>query len=327
MTDKNNYNRNKNNNKKNNNNQKYDLAIIGGGPAGLTASIYASRYRLSNLIISEEIGGMAWEAPKVCNFPSEKKIPGSKLINKIKDNVEEAGGEIKMDKVLGLEKKEKGFVLNLKRAGEIKARGIILATGTKKRKLGVENEDDFLGNGISYCATCDGPFHKGKTIAVVGGANSAVSAALYLADIASKVYLIYRRGKLRANPIWVKETKQKDNIEIIYNTNITSLKGNKKLEEIILDKKHKNSNQLKIEGVFIEIGSVPEVSISKNIGVETNKDGYIKVGPDQSTSVGGVWAGGDVTDASNKFRQIITACSEGAVAANSAFKYFQSKKA
>lgn len=304
----------------------YDLIIIGAGPAGLTASIYASRYRVSNVVIGQNIGGMALEAHKICNYPSEKDISGFELISKIQDNVKHQGAEIKIENILKINKQGEQFELITQSEKTLTARTLLVATGTIRRKLGLPDEEKFLGKGVHYCATCDGGFYRGKVVAIAGGSNSAMTAALYLAELAEKVYLIYRGQSLRGETAWVEELKNKPNIEIIYQSNVTALAGEGKLEKIILTNTENSERELMVDGLFIEIGSEPDLDFFNSLGLDVNDKGYIKVNLDQSTNVEGIWAAGDVTTGSNNFRQIITACAEGAVAAESIFKYLQIKK-
>ncbi len=306
--------------------EKYDLVIIGGGPAGLTAGIYATRYNMKNIVVTKEVGGMMLEAPEVCNFPSEERISGLKLTNKIKASLKSVGGSIKEDEVETIKKNEKDFILILESGEKIKAKSLILATGTKKRSLDLKNEDKFLGKGVSYCVTCDGPLFKDKVVGVVGGSDSAGASSLYLSNIAKKVYIIYRKDKLRANPAWVEEIKKDEKINIIYNTNVVGLKGKNMLESVLLDNAYKGSKKLDLDGLFIEIGTIPITSLFDKIKIKTNKKGYLVVQEDQSTSIKGVFGAGDVTNGSNGLRQIITACSEGAISADSAFKYLKTYK-
>ncbi len=303
--------------------KNYDIIIIGGGPAGLTAGIYATRYNLSNLVVTKEIGGMTLEAPEVCNYPSEKSITGFKLIEKIKDNLISLGGEIKQDEVEDVKKLDKDFLLTLESSDKIKAKSIILATGTKKRSLNLKNEKKYLGKGVSYCVTCDGAFFKDKKVAVIGGSDSAGASAVHLSNIAKEVYIIYRGNKLRANPGWKQEIEHNKNIKVLYNTNVLELHGDPMLESVLLDKPYKGEEVFELDGLFIEIGAIPITSLFKDIDIKTNNKNYVMIDEDQSTNIDGVFAAGDVTNGSNGLRQIITACSEGAISVDSAFKYLR----
>jgi len=292
---------------------EYDLVIIGAGPSGLTAAIYAARYKLNTLVIGEQIGGLAAEAEEIHNFPSHKKITGIELIKKMREQVENLGVEIKNSYVNSIKKIDSQFLVKTS-STEYKAKKIILATGTKKRKLGLELEDKFLGKGISYCATCDAAFFKNKIVGVVGGSNSAITAALLLSKFANKVYIIYRKDKFfRAEPKLVEEVEKNEKIKSIFNSNVTELIGENKLEGVKLD----NGDKLNLDGLFIEIGSVPNLKLAEELGIELEEN-YIKVDKKQRTNIRGVFACGDVTN--SPLKQIIVACAQGAIAANSAYE-------
>jgi len=292
---------------------EYDLVIIGAGPSGLTAAIYAARYKLNTLVIGEQIGGLAAEAEEIHNFPSHKKITGIELIKKMREQVENLGVEIKNSYVNSIKKIDSQFLVKTS-STEYKAKKIILATGTKKRKLGLEQEDKFLGKGISYCATCDAAFFKNKIVGVVGGSNSAITAALLLSKFANKVYIIYRKNKFfRAEPKLVEEIEKNEKIKSIFNSNVTELIGENKLEGVKLD----NGDKLNLDGLFIEIGSVPNLKLAEELGIELEEN-HIKVDKKQRTNIRGVFACGDVTN--SPLKQIIVACAQGAIAANSAYE-------
>ena len=304
----------------------YDLIIVGSGPAGLTASIYASRYKINNLIVGEALGGLAFEAHKICNFPTEQEISGMDLIDKMQKHAEALGSTILINKVIGLDKLDNKFKITTQNNQDFFAKTVLLATGTEHRKMNLPDEDKFIGRGISYCATCDAMFYRDKTVAVIGGSDSANTAALYLAEVAKKVYQIYRKDKLRGETLWIEQILNNPKIEVIYQTQVSGIAGSQKLEKIILDKPYQNKQELAIDGLFIEIGTVPQKVLVKELSLATDERGYIKVDKGQQTSQEAVWAAGDITDASNNFHQIITACSEGAVAAENIFKFLQSQK-
>ena len=297
----------------------YDLIIIGAGPAGLTAAIYAARYKVKALVIGEQLGGMASEAHEICNFPTHNKITGEALAEKMNEQVKNLGVEIIQDSVISIEKIDSMFNLktNLK---EYLAKKIILAMGSEKRKLELENESNFIGKGVSYCATCDAPFFRNKIVGVIGGSNSALTAALLLSKFADKVYIIYRQDNFfRAEKMWVEEVENNDKIKMIFNSNVTELKGDNVLEGVKLD----NEQELKLDGLFIEIGSIPSVKLAESLGIELEEN-YIKTDKEQKTNVKGIFAAGDITN--NPLKQIITACAEGAIAANSAHLEINSEK-
>jgi len=307
----------------NSNSEIYDSVIIGTGPAGFTASIYASRYKLNTIVVGKLLGGLASESHKICNYPSEKEITGMELTNKMVEAAENQGAKIVMGEVFSVAKVGDIFVVTGTEGETWHAKTILIASGTEHRKLNIPREQELTGRGVSYCATCDAMFYKKATVAVVGGSDAALTAALYLSEIAEKVYLIYRGDELRGDPTWAEQVKMKPNVEILYSTNVIELVGDLKLESIKIDRPYNDTMELAVKGLFVEIGSEPRVKAYEAIGLTYDREGYIEVGKDQSTAVPGVWAAGDITDGSNGFRQIITAASEGAIAAESIFKHLK----
>jgi thioredoxin reductase (NADPH) len=305
---------------------QHDLCIIGTGPAGYTASIYASRYKIDHVIVGEMTGGLMSSSHKICNYPSEIDISGMDLTRKMHDHALQLGAPHFAETVISINKKESWFEIELSGQQTVRAKTVILATGTRHKHLGLGNEENFTGLGISYCATCDAMFYKNKTVAVIGGSDSANTASLYLAEVADKVYQIYRGEALRGETAWIDQIHKNPKIELILNTNITGLIGDKKLEAIELDQPYQEQNQLKINGLFVEIGSDPDLKLIQQLNLQTDEKGFIQTGPDQTTSQPGIWAAGDITTNSNRFRQIVTACSEGAIAAENIFKHLQKSK-
>jgi thioredoxin reductase (NADPH) len=297
----------------------HDLIILGTGPAGLSASIYASRYKIDHLLIGAETGGYLNEIHKIENYPGFSSVSGFELAQKMKEHVEFLGEKILEETVMDVEKKDDFFIV---KAGEneYKAKNIIYSIGTQARKLNIPGENELKGKGVSYCATCDGPFFKEKNVVVVGGANSAAVAALILSEHATKVTMFYRGGKPRCTPSYLEQMEKNPKIDIVCCTNLKEIKGDEKVESIILDAPYENSNEFKTDGVFIEVGSDPATKLTQNLDVELSEQNYIKTKPDQSTNVEGFFAAGDITTNSNGFRQIITACSEGAISAFSVYE-------
>ncbi len=222
-------------------------------------------------------------------------------------------------------KKDEIFILALANGEAMHARAILLATGTHRRKLAIAGEKNLLGMGVSYCATCDGFFYKDKTVGVIGGGDSAAAATLYLANICQKVYLIYRGKELKAEPYWTEKIKKDPKIEVIYNTNVVEIFGEGKLEKVELDQEFKGRSELKLDGLFIEAGSEPNIEYARGIKLQTNEKGYIEIEKDCQTSVVGAWAAGDITDGSDGFQQVITAAAEGAIAVRSIFRYLKER--
>ncbi len=301
-----------------------DLIVIGAGPAGLTASIYASRYQIKHLLIGSRLGGtMVW-ASMIENYPGFVSITGSDLAQKMIEQTKRLGVEIKNTGVLEIKKKGNIFELKTENDEIYEAKSLIITTGTQRQKLNIPGEAEYLGKGISYCATCDGTFFKEKIVGVVGGSNAAVTSAFHLATLAQKVYLIYRRKALRADPIWREKVQKNHKVEIIYETNVLEILGNdQEVTALKLDKVYQGNDQLEVNGLFIEIGGQPGTELVKPLGVELDEKGYIKVKPDMSTNIAGLFAAGDVANSFDEFRQIVTATSEGALAANSVFNYLK----
>jgi thioredoxin reductase (NADPH) len=294
----------------------YDIIIIGGGPAGMSAAVYAARFRMKALILSNHLGGYMIECPSIENYPGFTSINGMELSNNMKEQVKNLKVETIEEEVVEI-KKDKTFKVKTKANNTFEGKSIVLALGTKRRKLEIKGEDEFLGKGVSYCATCDGMFFRDKIVAVVGGANSAAVSALQLSEFAKEVNIIYRKDKLRADPYWIKKIEDKGNIQVHYNLNITEIKGDPMVNSILLD----NNKEMKVDGVFIEVGSMPATTLAKSLNIKLSEDGCIIVDQTQKTSVEGIYAAGDITTGSNKMRQIITACSEGAISAESAYHY------
>lgn len=295
----------------------YDLIIIGAGPAGLTASIYCARYKVSHIVIGELYGGMVSECHKICNYPSEIDINGLALTQKMLENVKAQGGEIIPDRVEEIVNLDNGFELKTLSGTVYKTKRLLLATGTNHKKIGVPNEDDYLGKGVTYCATCDGMFYKDKVVAVVGGANSAMISSLYMSDIAKEVYLIVRGSELKGDEVNKALIKERANIKVLFNTNVTALIGDNKISAIKLSLPYLSQEIIDVDGIIVSAGAMPSSILINNLKLKTDNTGYIVVDQEQKTSVLNVWAAGDITTGSNKFRQIVTACSEGAIASES----------
>jgi thioredoxin reductase (NADPH) len=304
----------------------FHLCIIGNGPAGMTAAIYAARYKINQVMVGDLPGGLMMSSHKICNFPSQLEISGQDLTQKMSDQVVALEVPQKLARVETITKKDGMYHISLSNDELIRAKTILLATGTKHRHLNLVNEKALAGRGVSYCATCDAMFYRNKVVAVVGGSDSANTAALYLAQLATKVYQIYRGDALRGEVAWIDQIKVNDKITVLYNTQVTELIGVDKLTGIKLDKLVNGQNELMVDGVFVEVGSEPELYLIDQLELAVNKGHYIVTKDDQTTSQIGVWAAGDITTNSNSFRQIITACSEGAIAAESIFKYLQINK-
>ena len=300
----------------------FDVLIIGLGCAGYTAAIYTARYKLKTLIVGGVAGGMGITAAEVGNWPGEIDIKGPDLMDKfMKHAMSFSEVTHKIAHITKLEKISGGFRATFENGETAEAKTVILATGSAKRHLGVKGEEEFSGKGVTYCATCDAFFYKGKDVAVIGGGDSAVEGAAIAAQVAKTVYLVHRRKDFRAEPYWVDKVKERKNVVMVLENQLKEIVGDTKVRSIILDKPFSGSNTLTVDGVFIEIGATPSVELATQVGAEIDKRGYLKVGADQGSNVPGFFGAGDVTSASNYFAQFATAAGEGSVAANSVFNY------
>ncbi len=304
----------------------YDVAIVGSGPAGYSASIYLSRYKLSNIIFGKMIGGTISEAHKVCNYPGVCDVSGLELGMKFQKQATDQGAQIAIESVTDIKKENDLFNLITDKGNNYLAKTVILATGTDRNKLAIPKEDQYVGKGLSYCATCDAMFYKNKKVGVVGGSNAATMAATMLADIASEVYIIYRGTELKGEPAWIEQVLQKDNVKTIFQTLVTDLEGEPRLQRVKLSKAYNDSDYLDLDGLFVEIGSEPNITLPVKLSLALDKQNYIEVDQRQATSMDGVWAAGDCTTNSNKFKQVVTAVSEGAVAANSIYCHLKQSR-
>ncbi len=288
---------------------KYDVAVIGGGPAGLTACIFTARAGVSTICFEKlAIGGQASLSADIQNFPGIKSISGFELTQKMYEQAKELGTEFVFGDVLKLKKLKTGFSIKTK-TQTYQAKKVIIAVGNVPRKLGL-GEEKFIGRGISYCASCDGNFFKGKQVAVLGGGDSAFSYVEYLSRLATHVYLINRSEKFRAQTYRVENVKKLKNVTILTNTQIKALNGDDVLTSLTLS----SGEELRIDGLFVAIGHIPNLNFM-DFEIATDLNGYIIVGKDMCTSETNVYACGDII--SKHFKQVITACADGAIAGNS----------
>ena len=296
----------------------YDIIIVGAGPAGLTAAIYGRRALKSVLVLEAlSYGGQTINTLDIENYPAAAHISGFDFATNLYNQVKELGAEVKVEKVTNIT--DMGDIKKVATAkNEYETKTIILATGADNRKLGLENEDSLIGKGISYCATCDGNFFKGKDVAVVGGGNTALEDTLYLTDLVNKVYLIHRRDEFRGDPTIVEKLKEKDNVEFVYNSNVTKLISNDKLEAIEVTNKDGSKKEINVSGLFVAIGKVPENENFKNL-ISLDDSGYIIASEDCHTNIEGIFVAGD--NRVKELRQLVTATSDGAIAATEAVKY------
>ena len=292
----------------------YDIIIIGAGPAGLTAALYALRANKKIVIFeAKTFGGQIINASKIVNYPGIEQVSGFDFATTLYNQVKNLGAEIKYETVLRVEK-DKTVITN---KDKYKAKSVIIATGAENRKLNIDGENKFIGKGVSYCATCDGNFFKGLDVAVVGGGNTAIADALYLSDIVNKVYLIHRRDEFRGEPKKVEELKNKKNIELVLNSNVVKINGNDKVESIEVENNDKERTTIEVSGIFIAVGQDPKNAIFNNV-VEINDKGYIISEDGVHTSTEGIYVAGDTRE--KVLRQLTTAVSDGSIAATIAIK-------
>lgn len=318
----------------------YDLIILGAGAAGLTASIYSSRYKVKHLVFGEKPGGQIADAHLIENYPGFKSIAGSELTDKFFEHAKGYGVEIIGEAIGQLRKieggAETGYEVGTKLGKAYQAKALILAMGARHRSLNIPGEEAFLGRGLSYCATCDAPLYKGKTVAVVGGGDSALTAAILLADYAVRVYLIHRGDAFRGEPVWVEQMRAKSNVVEILGNEIVQIIGKaggggqnpkgfggRSVGAVELKKAYKSDKTLTVDGVFVEVGLIPAASLVNALGVVVTSDGYVQITPDGRTNVDGIFAAGDLCriPGSLVLRQIVTSAAQGALAAASAYQY------
>lgn len=306
----------------------YDFIIIGAGCAGLSAAMYGARLGMRTLCFGAShgsempVGGVITTTNVVENYPGFIRLSGNELADKIRDHALAYDlVTIKEEKVESITKNGKGFIIKSDQ-GEYSGKSVLFATGTKWRKLEVPGSIEFENRGVVYCALCDSPLFTGRTVAVVGGSDSAVKDALVAAEHASKVYLIHRGTALRAEPVNLERLKNNKKIEVIFETNIKEIIGKQSVEKVRLDKEYNGSNELQVQGVFVAIGHIALSDLAKPLGVEINPKGEIMIDHKTSeTNVPGIFAAGDVAD--KPFKQAITGVAEGCTAAYSAYEYIK----
>ncbi|MBQ7603666.1 MAG: FAD-dependent oxidoreductase [Clostridia bacterium] len=300
----------------------YDIVIVGAGTAGLTAAVYARRAEKTVLLIeAKSYGGQIINTPDIENYPVEAHISGFEFAEKLYGQAKGLGAELISDRAVGLEAKEDGTFSVKTLKGESPCRAVILATGSENRKLGLEGEDALVGRGISYCATCDGNFFRGRTVAVNGGGNTALEDALYLSGIASKVYLIHRRDGFRGEETTVARLRKKENVEFILNSRVTGLIADRRLRAIEITGNDGEKSTLDVNGLFVAVGRIPENQNFASV-IELDQSGYAVAGENCRTKTPGVFVAGD--NRVKEVRQLVTAAADGAVAATEAVKYIAS---
>lgn len=295
----------------------YDTIIIGAGPAGLCSGIYATRGGLKTAIIeANSVGGQAQTAADIQNFPGILSTSGFDLCYTMMNQCASFGAEFVFDKITSLTLEGDVKSISLASGKELQSKTIVIASGASSRKLGVVGEENFIGKGVSYCATCDGAFFKGKTVAVIGGGNTAAEDALYLEKLANKVYLVHRRDALRADKILC-DRLEKSNVSILWDSVVESLHGTDKIAQMTLKNVKNNTlTTVSVDGVFVAIGQIPNSQLFENL--KKTESGYIETDDVMRTNIEGVYAVGDVRE--KTLRQVVTACADGAIAADDIIK-------
>lgn len=298
----------------------YDITIIGAGPAGLTAALYAAREGLNIAVVSKEIGGTASRISSIENWPGYNG-PGKQLMDSFLEQLKPYKITFINEDVSNISKSRNKFKIQV---GEttLVSKAVIIATGTDRRKLNIKGEKEFVGKGVSYCVTCDSFFFKNKTVAVIGGSDCAAISAISLADIAEKVYIVHRGVKLNCEDINSRRLNAKENVEFCYQSVPFEIQGKGKVESIIIYKEGKKI-ELKVDGIFIEIGATPLTELTKKLKLKFDKEGYIVVDKSMKTSIKGIFAAGDVTNF--ELKQVIVSSAQGAIAAKSAASYIRGK--
>lgn len=296
----------------------YDVLIVGAGPAGLTAGVYCERKMLNTLIVSENIGGQALESWAIENYMGFRMVTGDELMKKFEEQVRSGNIHMELDRVLSLQSEDATFIAKTATGTIYRARAVILAQGKRPKKLGVADEERYLGRGLSVCSTCDGPLYREKVVAVVGGGNSALQTAIEMSKIAREVHLVVR-STIRADESYLQAYKERKNIITHKNTVISALHGNSMLQAVtIKDRESGRETRIDLDGVFAEIGWMPNTDFLEGF-VDMNEQKEIRIDINCHTSVPGIFAAGDVTNI--KTKQIITAAGEGAKAALEAYEY------
>ncbi|NIP66732.1 thioredoxin-disulfide reductase [Candidatus Bathyarchaeota archaeon] len=301
--------------------ENWDLIIIGGGPAGLTAGIYGARSGLRTLLLEAEIpGGAAADTPLVENYPGfPEGISGQDLTERMAEQCRRTGAEIKdLEKVTALDSGDERYIVKTNKARYITS-AVIVTSGCHYRTLGVPGESELRGRGVSYCALCDGAFFKGRKVLVIGGGNSAAVSAIYLSNLASDVKLVHRRNQLRADEALQEDLNAKG-VEILWNRELKEIRGEEKVEKaVLLNNKTGKNQEIDVDGIFVQVGESPNSQFAEESGIDVDERGYIIVDDRQRTNVEGVYAAGDVTNCPVK--QIGTAVGQAIIAANEAFGY------
>ena len=302
-------------------NQPYDVVVVGQGAAAFAAALYAARYQIKTLVVGETFGGETATGGLIENYPGYVGIDGGELMLNMKEQVTKYGVRVVDELVETIARNGDCFDVTTSE-DTYQGTAVILAVGRERRKLGLPHEDQWTGRGVSFCAICDAPLYRGKVAAVVGGGDAAAKGAVLLGKYATKVYVIYRGQRFtRPEPVNLQKLRESPNVEPIFGTNVVELRGVDGLDGVVLDQQYNGSLELNLDGLFLEIGADPRVELAQELGVELNERNEIKVDREMRTNVHGVFAAGDVSDASGDLKQTITAACQGAVAATTAYAH------
>jgi thioredoxin reductase (NADPH) len=300
----------------------HDVLIAGQGASGYAAAMYAARYQISPVVFGAVFGGETATGGLIENYPGYPEIDGFELMMKFREHAQKYGVPIVDEDAAKIERRSDCFELTTDEGNTYLGASVILAVGRERRTLGLEHEVEWTGRGVSYCSTCDAPLHRDNVVGVVGGGDSAVKGAALLSKYARQVYVIYRRESFtRPEPVNLRQLESSDNVTTLFNTNVVGLLGDDGLDGVVLDRAHAGSSELPLNGLFIEIGADPRVELAEQLGVELNELNEVRVDKHGRTNVDGVFAAGDLTDASGDLKQTITAAASGALAATAAYEY------
>ena len=300
----------------------FDVAIAGQGAAGYAAALYAARYQIRAAVFGGTFGGETATGGLIENYPGFPEIDGFELMMKFREQAEKYEVPIIEEDVASIVNNDGCFVLTTSEGSEYQAGAVVIAVGRERRRLGLPHEEEWTGRGVSFCSTCDAPLHRDNVVAVVGGGDAAVKGSVLLGKYARQVYVIYRRDRFtRPEAVNLRQMEESPNVQSVFNTNVVELTGEDGLSGIVLDKPLNGSRRLDVDGIFIEIGADPRTELARQLGVKLNALGEIEVDSQGRTNISGVFAAGDVTDASGDLKQTITAAAQGAVAATAAYEY------
>ena len=300
----------------------HDVLIAGQGASGYAAAMYAARYQISPVVFGAVFGGETATGGLIENYPGYPEIDGFELMMKFREHAQKYGVPIVDEDAAKIERRSDCFELTTDEGSTYLGASVILAVGRERRTLGLEHEVEWTGRGVSYCSTCDAPLHRDNVVGVVGGGDSAVKGAALLSKYARQVYVVYRRESFtRPEPVNLRQLESSDNVTTLFNTNVVGLLGDDGLDGVVLDRPHAGSSELALNGLFIEIGADPRVELAEQLGLELNELNEVRVDKHGRTNVDGVFAAGDLTDASGDLKQTITAAASGALAATAAYEY------